>query len=194
MRGPRRRRRARRFLACRRFVGLGPQRSPGVGPDTAQTVLRLVVVSIERIGLAAAGITRRPPEYELVDIARRGVLSRRGLALFAAMSVIWGMPYLLIKIAVGGVPVSVLVLARVVIGAALLLPIALRRGEFAALRGVWRWVVLFAFVEIVFPWIVLSEAERSISSSLTGLLIASVPIIVALLGLLIGVSDRLSPA
>lgn len=120
-------------------------------------------------------------------------MSRRGLALFAAMSVIWGTPYLLIKIAVSGVPVSVLVLARVLIGAALLLPIALRRGEFAALAGVWRWVVLFAIVEIVFPWIALSEAERSISSSLTGLLIASVPIIVALLGLLIGVSDRLSP-
>ena len=114
------------------------------------------------------------------------------MVLFAAMSVIWGMPYLLIKIAVGGVPVSVLVLARVLIGAALLLPIALRRGEFAALRGVWRWVVLFAFVEIIFPWIVLSEAERSISSSLTGLLLASVPIIVALLGLLIRAGDRLS--
>lgn len=120
-------------------------------------------------------------------------MSRRGLALFAAMSVIWGTPYLLIKIAVSGVPVSVLVFARVLIGAALLLPIALRRGEFAALAGVWRWVVLFAIVEIVFPWIALSEAERSISSSLTGLLIASVPIIIALLGLLIGVSDRLSP-
>lgn len=120
-------------------------------------------------------------------------MSRRGLALFAAMSVIWGMPYLLIKIAVGGVPVSVLVLARVAIGAALLLPIALRRGEFGALRSVWRWVVAFAFVEVIVPWIVLSEAERSISSSLTGLLIASVPIIIALLGLVIGVSDRLTP-
>jgi drug/metabolite transporter (DMT)-like permease len=109
------------------------------------------------------------------------------------MSVIWGMPYLLIKIAVGGVPVSVLVLARVAIGAALLLPIALRRGEFSALRKVWPWVVVFAVVEIIFPWIVLSEAERSISSSLTGLLIASVPIIVAVLGLLIGISDRLTP-
>jgi len=120
-------------------------------------------------------------------------LSRRGLALFAAMSVIWGMPYLFIKIAVGGVPVSVLVLARVLIGAALLLPIALRRGQFAALRGAWRWVAAFAFVEITFPWIVLSEAERSISSSLSGLLLASVPIIIALLGLLLRVGDRLSP-
>ncbi len=119
-------------------------------------------------------------------------MSRRGWVLFAAMSVIWGTPYLLIKIAVGGVPVSVLVLARVVIGVAVLLPVALRRGQITALRRVWPWVVLFAFVEIIFPWFVLAQAERSISSSLTGLLVASVPIIVALLSLLVGGSDRLS--
>ena len=112
--------------------------------------------------------------------------------MFAAMSVIWGLPYLLIKIAVGGVPVPVLVLARVTIGAALLLPIALQRRQLGALRPVWRWLVLFAVVEIIVPWYVLSEAERSISSSLTGLLVASVPIMVALLSLLIGVGDRIS--
>ena len=120
-------------------------------------------------------------------------MSRRGWVLFAAMSVIWGMPYLLIKIAVGGVSAPVLVLARVAIGAALLAPFALRRGQLAALKPVWRWLVLFAFVEVIVPWLVLSEAERSISSSLTGLLIASVPIMVAVIGLLIGSSDRLSP-
>jgi drug/metabolite transporter (DMT)-like permease len=107
------------------------------------------------------------------------------------MSVIWGMPYLLIKIAVGGVPVPVLVLARVAIGTALLLPVALRRGQFAALKPVWGWLALFAVVEIVIPWFVLSEAERHIASSLTGLLVASVPIIVALLSLLIGSGERL---
>ncbi len=120
-------------------------------------------------------------------------MSRRGWVLFAAMSVIWGMPYLLIKIAVGGVSAPVLVLARVAIGAALLAPFALRRGQLAAIKPVWRWLVLFAFVEVIVPWLVLSEAERSISSSLTGLLIASVPIMVAVIGLLIGSSDRLSP-
>lgn len=120
-------------------------------------------------------------------------MSRRGLVLFAAMGLIWGMPYLLIKVAVAGVPVSVLVLARVTIGAAVLLPVALRRGRVGALVRVWPWVTLFAVVEIILPWIVLSEAERSISSSLTGLLVASVPIIVAVLGLLIGVRDRLGP-
>jgi drug/metabolite transporter (DMT)-like permease len=117
-------------------------------------------------------------------------VSKRGWALFAAMSVIWGMPYLLIKIAVGGVPVPVLVLTRVAIGAALLLPLALRRGQLATLKPVWRWVAAFAFVEVIVPWFVLSEAERHITSSLSGLLIAAVPIIMSLLALLIGDGDR----
>ncbi|HEX9034512.1 MAG TPA: EamA family transporter [Streptosporangiaceae bacterium] len=119
-------------------------------------------------------------------------MSRRGWIMFAAMSVIWGLPYLLIKVAVGGVPVPVLVLARVSIGAALLLPIALRRKQLAAIRPVWPWLALFAVVEIIAPWFALSEAERSISSSLTGLLVASVPIMVAVLSLFIGTGDRLS--
>lgn len=119
-------------------------------------------------------------------------MSRRGWIMFAAMSVIWGLPYLLIKVAVGGVPVPVLVLARVSLGAVLLLPVALRRRHVAAIKPVWHWLVLFAFVEIIAPWFVLSEAERSISSSLTGLLVASTPIIVAVLSLLIGAGDRLS--
>jgi hypothetical protein len=109
------------------------------------------------------------------------------------MSVIWGLPYLLIKVAVGGVSVPVLVLARVALGAALLLPFALRRKEFGALKPVWPWLLLFAVVEIIMPWFALSEAERGISSSLTGLLIASVPIIVAVLSLFLSGGGRLSP-
>jgi drug/metabolite transporter (DMT)-like permease len=112
--------------------------------------------------------------------------------MFAAMSVLWGMPYLLIKIAVGGVPVAVLVLARVVLGAALLLPIAIRRRQLGAIRAVWPWLVLFAFVEIIVPWFLLPEAERTITSSLTGLLIAATPIIVAVISLFIRTGERLS--
>ncbi len=120
-------------------------------------------------------------------------MSRRGWVMFAAMSVIWGLPYLLIKVAVGGVSVPVLVLARVTVGAALLLPIALRGRQFAAIKRVWPWLALFAVVEIILPWFALSDAERGISSSLTGLLIASVPIIVAVLSLFLRGGDRLSP-
>jgi drug/metabolite transporter (DMT)-like permease len=112
--------------------------------------------------------------------------------LFATMSVIWGIPYLLIKIAVGGVPVPVLVLARVAIGAALLLPVALRRRQLRALLPYWRWLAIFAVVEVISPWFLLSEAELRLSSSMSGLLIASVPIIGALLARLTGDSERLT--
>jgi drug/metabolite transporter (DMT)-like permease len=119
-------------------------------------------------------------------------VSRRGWLLFAAMSLIWGVPYLLIKVAVGGVAPPVLVLARVGIGAALLLPIAVRRRELSALRPHWRWLALFAAVEIILPWLLLSYAETRLSSSLSGLLIASVPILVAVLSLVTGGHDKLT--
>lgn len=120
-------------------------------------------------------------------------MSRRGWWLFAAMSLIWGIPYLLIKVADGGVAPPVLVLARVAIGAALLVPIAIRRRELASLLPYWRWLLLFALVEIITPWLLLSEAETRLSSSLSGLLIASVPILVAVIGRLTGGTDRLTP-
>jgi drug/metabolite transporter (DMT)-like permease len=110
------------------------------------------------------------------------------------MSLIWGIPYLLIKVADGGVAPPVLVLARVAIGAALLLPLAIRRRELAPLLPYWRWLVVFAVVEIITPWLLLSEAETRLSSSLSGLLIASVPILVAVIGRLTGGQDRLTPA
>jgi drug/metabolite transporter (DMT)-like permease len=119
-------------------------------------------------------------------------VSRRGWALFAAMSVIWGIPYLLIKVADGGVAVPVLVLARVGIGAALLLPVAVRRRRLGTLRPHWRWLAAFAVVEIITPWLLLSEAERRLPSSTTGLLVASVPIVVVVLGRLTGGTDRLT--
>jgi drug/metabolite transporter (DMT)-like permease len=131
--------------------------------------------------------------YDLAIVGKGALVSRRGWWLFAAMSLIWGIPYLLIKVADGGVAPPVLVLARVAIGAALLLPLAIRRRELAPLLPHWRWLVLFAVVEIITPWLLLSEAETRLSSSLSGLLIASVPILVAVIGRLTGGQDRLTP-
>ena len=122
-------------------------------------------------------------------------MSRRGWVLFGLMSVIWGVPYLLIKVADdGGVSVPVLVFARVAIGAAVLLPLAIRRGQIRVLAGRWRWLAVFAVVEIMLPWALLSDAERHLSSSLTGLLIAVVPIIGLVLAKLTGGPERLTAA
>jgi drug/metabolite transporter (DMT)-like permease len=119
-------------------------------------------------------------------------VSRRGWLLFVAMSVIWGVPYLLIKVADGGVSVPVLVFSRVTVGAALLLPVALRRRQLGVLRPYWRWLVLFAVIEIILPWLLLSDAERRLSSSMSGLLIASVPILGLVLARVTGGPERLT--
>ena len=121
-------------------------------------------------------------------------MSRRGWVLFALMSVIWGVPYLLIKVADTGVSVPVLVFARVCVGAAVLLPLAIRRRQIRVLAGRWRWLAVFAVVEILLPWALLSDAERRLSSSLTGLLIAAVPIIGVVLARLTGGPERLTAA
>jgi drug/metabolite transporter (DMT)-like permease len=112
--------------------------------------------------------------------------------LFTLMSFIWGIPYLFIKVADGGVSVPVLVFARVTIAAALLLPLALRRREFGGLWRHWRWLLAFALVEMIAPWALLANAERQLSTSMSGLLIASVPIITVVLARLTGGRERLS--
>src|SRR5207302_1424251 len=86
------------------------------------------------------------------------------------MSVIWGIPYLLIKVADGGVSVPVLVCARVALGSLLLLPAAVRGGYLGALRGRAGWLAAFTATEIVGPFALLSNAERHLPSSTSGLL------------------------
>jgi drug/metabolite transporter (DMT)-like permease len=120
-------------------------------------------------------------------------VSLRGWALFAAMSVIWGIPYLLIKIAVEGVSVPVLVLARTAIGAAVLLPVMLYRREWTQVLRHWKPVLAFAFFEMIAAWLLLSDAERRLTSSLTGLLIAATPIVVAVLDRFTGGERRMGP-
>lgn len=117
-------------------------------------------------------------------------MTRRGLLLFALMSVIWGIPYLFIRIAVTEITPSTLVLGRTVIAASILLPIALARTDLRPVLARWRWVVAFAAVEIAIPWVALGSAEQHISSSLAGLLIAGVPLVGAGIALLTGGADR----
>jgi drug/metabolite transporter (DMT)-like permease len=104
-------------------------------------------------------------------------MSRRGWLLFGAMSVIWGIPYLFIKIALEGVSAPFLVFARTTIAALILLPIALRRGQVRVALRSWRPLLAFAALEVGGPWLLLNDAEQHISSSLAGLLIAAVPLL-----------------
>jgi len=117
-------------------------------------------------------------------------MSRRGWLLFIAMGVIWGVPYLFIKVAVEDLTPVALVFLRSVVAALLLTPIALARGQFRSLSRSWRPLLAYTIAELAVPWFFLATAEQHISSSLAGLLLAAVPLVGAVLGWLTR-SDRL---
>ena len=118
-------------------------------------------------------------------------MSRRAVLLFVSLCVIWGIPYLLIRVAVRELSPAFLVFARTGLAAVLLLPIAVRRRELRVLAPHWRPILLFAAVEIAVPWLLLSRAEERLSSSLTGLMVAAVPLVGAVATAVAGSHDRL---
>ncbi|OLE26228.1 MAG: hypothetical protein AUG44_13745 [Actinobacteria bacterium 13_1_20CM_3_71_11] len=120
------------------------------------------------------------------------MMSRKGWLLFATMGLIWGIPYLLIKVAVGGLHPATLVFFRTALAALLLLPLAAARGQLRPLLRRWRPLLAFAAIEVAVPWLLLNTAETRLSSSLSGLLIAAVPLVGAILGWATG-GERLGP-
>jgi drug/metabolite transporter (DMT)-like permease len=120
-------------------------------------------------------------------------MSRRGWFLFGAMCVVWGVPYLLIKVAVREIGPAELVFLRTALGAVLLLPIALARRELRASLRPWLPLLVYTVIEIGLPWLLLSDAERQVDSSFTGLVIAGVPLVAAVIARLGGRAERLTP-
>lgn len=119
-------------------------------------------------------------------------MTARGWFLFSLMGVVWGIPYLLIKIAVEDLSPSMVVFTRCALGAALLLPFALRqRGLTRTVRAHWKPMLAFAVIEIIGPWFTLTDAERHLSSSTAGLLVAGVPIVGVLAARFLGDTEVL---
>lgn len=121
-------------------------------------------------------------------------MSARAWLAFAAMAVIWGIPYLFIKIAIDdGVPPASVAFGRSALGAAVLFPLALRAGGLSSLKGRWRWIVAFALAELALPFTLISVGEQHIASSLAAILIATTPLMVALLTMWVDPSERPTP-
>src|SRR3954467_6777805 len=116
-------------------------------------------------------------------------MTRRSWALFAAMCVIWGVPYLLIRVAVRDFSPATLVFLRTAIGGVVLLPFALTRGGFGPVLRRWRPLLAFTVIEVGVPWLLLSDAERVLSSSLSGLLVAGVPLVGVVAARVLGAED-----
>jgi drug/metabolite transporter (DMT)-like permease len=120
-------------------------------------------------------------------------MSARAWTAFAAVSTLWGIPYLFIKIAVdGGVPPVFLAWARVLMAAVVLLVLSHRAGVLAPAWRRLRWLAAYATVEIVLPFPLIGAGEQHVASSLAAILIAAVPMIVALLAIRFEPSERAS--
>lgn len=120
-------------------------------------------------------------------------MSRRGLLLFGAMCLIWGIPYLLIRVAVSEISPTTLVFTRTAVGALILMPVVLARGGLRGLGAKWVPVLVFAAVEVGAPWFFMSSAEQHITSSLAGLLVSAVPLIGVAIAPLFGHRDGIGP-
>jgi drug/metabolite transporter (DMT)-like permease len=120
-------------------------------------------------------------------------VTRKGWVTFAAVSVVWGMPYLFIKIAVDdGVSPAFLSFIRVAIAAALLLPLAWRAGALGGLRAKVRPLAAFAFFEVVIPFPLIAFGEQEVASSLAAIIIAALPLTIAILALRYDAEERVT--
>lgn len=121
-------------------------------------------------------------------------MSRRAWLAFATMSLIWGVPYLLIRIAVrDGVPPASLAWARIFLAALVLLLLAWRGSVLRGLRERWLWLLAYAVAEVSIPFPMLALGEEHVASSLAAIVIATVPLIGALLALRFDRSERPTP-
>ena len=120
-------------------------------------------------------------------------VTREGWILFGLMGLIWGLPYLFIKVAVEYLSPPVVVFGRTSIAAVPLLVFALRTGAVRPALARWRPVLAFATLEMAVPWLLLTSAEQHLPSGLTGLLIACVPIVGAVVAYLLGDRSALRP-
>jgi drug/metabolite transporter (DMT)-like permease len=119
-------------------------------------------------------------------------VSPRALVLFAALGIAWGIPYLLIKVAVTELDPAVVVLGRSALGGLILLPLALARRQVLPVLRRWRPLLAYTVAEIVLPWYFLSSAEQRLPSSTAGLLLAAVPLVGVAVAFLTGRPERFS--
>jgi drug/metabolite transporter (DMT)-like permease len=118
-------------------------------------------------------------------------MTRRAWLAFAAMSLIWGVPYLFIKIAVdGGVTPLMVAWSRVTMAAIVLLALAWRAGTLSSLRGRGRWLAAYAIAEVSLPFPLIAAGEVHVASSLTAIIIAAVPLVGAVLAMRFDHSER----
>jgi len=139
--------------------------------------------------MQAIGLERRAPACCDARMPASG-MSARAWTLFAAVSVLWGIPYLFIKLAVEDLSPVMVAWSRILVAFAVLLPYAIHKGALRGLGKHWRALLIYSTVEIVLPWPLIGFGEQRVSSGLAAILIAAVPLVVALMALRVDAEER----
>ncbi|XVV03220.1 DMT family transporter [Actinosynnema sp. CA-248983] len=107
-----------------------------------------------------------------------------------ALSLLWGGAYLVIDLALRGFPPVVVVLGRVTLAAAFLLPIALKRKVLPALKQQPGWVLVTVLFQATLPMLLLTTGQHWLSPGLAGIIIGSQPLFVAILAMKYAPDER----
>jgi len=117
-------------------------------------------------------------------------VTRRSWILLIVLAAIWGASYLLIKIGGRDLSPPMIAFGRIALGAAVLVPVALRAGALRDLGGLWGVIVAVSVAQIAAPFLLIALGEEEISSSLAGILVASAPIFTAILAIFFDAEER----
>ena len=134
--------------------------------------------------LSAEVVSRegRPGSY------KRG-MTRRDIAMIAALSLIWGASFMFIRVADRAFDAFALVWLRVLLGCFVLVPVALisrRSSAIREARAAWWALIVLGAINTAGPFLLFAWAETRITSSLAGILQATAPIFTFVLGIKLG--------
>jgi len=117
-------------------------------------------------------------------------MDRRSWILVFVVGAIWGASYLFIEIGIRDMSPPVVAWARVALGAAVLVPFAWYRGVLRVPGASVGLITFLAATQVAVPFVLIGEGQEEITSSLSGILVASTPLWTALLAVWLDPSER----
>jgi drug/metabolite transporter (DMT)-like permease len=109
-------------------------------------------------------------------------VSARAWLSLSITAALWGASYMFIKVALdGGLSEGFIICARTVLGAAVLLPMAIRAGAVAPILERRWWALALAAMQVIVPFGLITFGENHVPSALAGILVATAPLFIALI-------------
>lgn len=117
-------------------------------------------------------------------------MSRRDVALLLTLAAIWGSSFLFIKLGVDELEPAVVVLGRLAVGFAVLVPVVVARGAIPDVRAMWVPFLVLGTLNNAVPYWLLAFAETHIDSGLAAVIQAAAPILTVVLAVRFDPSQR----